>query len=104
MDFSLRGRRRILLTCTGQDVTRRVDRACNKILQWAMDAGVTLAVCKERSPSCGSTQVTQDGIRVNGQGWMVTKLLRSGVKVFSEEQLSQLKEALALQGDHRANS
>lgn len=94
MELTKKGRKRALVDTRGIDITRRVDRSCVRILGWAKEAGVNLAVCKERSPSCGRNEVTQDGVRSPGQGWLVRKLLRSGVKVLSDEQIEELKTVL----------
>jgi uncharacterized protein YbbK (DUF523 family) len=58
----------------------------------ARASGCTIALLKERSPSCGVHSVWRDGELVAGQGVTTALLCRNGLQVFSEENLSDLKK------------
>lgn len=46
-----------------------------------------LAILKQRSPSCGSRQVHQNGQLITGMGVAAAKLKKAGIRVLSEEDL-----------------
>lgn len=73
---------------TGIDVTEAFEAGAAKVLALAREHGIRLAVMKERSPSCGVTQIYDgsfSGRRIPGQG-VTTQLLQAhGITVFSEE-------------------
>jgi uncharacterized protein YbbK (DUF523 family) len=70
-----RGRNRTLSLMKG--VTRALNRA--------VSLGATEAVLKEKSPSCGVTQVYRDGKLTRGAGIFAYALRRRGFHVRSEE-------------------
>lgn len=75
---------------SGRDVTENFLTGAFKALRIAKKNGVYLAVLKERSPSCGSSQVyiAARGERpVQGTGVTAALLQQSGIKVCSDEQL-----------------
>jgi uncharacterized protein YbbK (DUF523 family) len=76
-----------VVTDGGVDVTDAFDRGAAAALSLVQELGITVAVLKEHSPSCGSAAIN-DGTftrtRVAGAG-VTTALLRAhGVRVFSE--------------------
>ena len=78
----------------GHDVTAQFVRGAREALQVAKTAGATLAVLKENSPSCGCKRTyTRDATgkahRVAGQGVTAALLAREGLRVISEEELTQ---------------
>lgn len=90
---------------TGADVIDRVSRACRKngedvsdhlilgaeeTLAIAKMAGVSQAVLRARSPSCGCGEIydgTFSGIRIQGNGVTAEILLRNGIEVFTDENM-----------------
>jgi uncharacterized protein YbbK (DUF523 family) len=72
----------------GQDVTEQflIGALCTKII--AEDYPITLAIMKERSPSCGVTRIfdgTFSGKIIPGSGITTTLLKKVGIPVISEE-------------------
>lgn len=81
-----------VVTRDGQDVTSAFLRGAELALQAARAAGVTLAVLKDGSPSCGSQHVHDGaftGRRRAGEGVTAALLRRHGIAVFSEAQLAE---------------
>lgn len=62
-------------------------RGATETLQIARLAGCTQALMKERSPSCGVHQVYLGDQIVAGQGVTTALLARSGLEIFSEEDI-----------------
>lgn len=71
----------------GEDVSKFFDDGANKALAICKYLGISLAILKENSPSCGSNQVYNGHFNnrlVKGEG-ITTKLLRSkGITVINE--------------------
>jgi len=77
----------------GKDVTREFNLGAKKALSLCKYLGITKAVLKEKSPSCG-THLVHNGYfndrLIKGEG-VTTKLLReNGIEVFSEEEIEKL--------------
>lgn len=86
-----------VVTNAGVDVTAQFELGARAALALVQEHGVTVAVLKEDSPSCGSASIN-DGTftktRVAGEG-VTTALLRAhGVRVFSESQWDEASVAL----------
>lgn len=82
-----------VLSRNGEDVTGAFRAGAEKAMAAAREAGAALAVLKERSPSCGCGAVydgTFTGTVVPGNGVAAELLLKNGVKVYGESQISQL--------------
>ena len=62
-------------------------RGANETLKAARIAGCAKAILKERSPSCGVHQIYRGETIVAGKGVTTALLQRSGLSVFSEEDL-----------------
>ena len=76
------------LTKTGRDVTDELTRGAEIVLALARQFGVTGAVLKQRSPSCGSKIIydgTFSGRRIPGQGVTAALLGSHGIPVWSED-------------------
>lgn len=77
-------------TAAGADVTEFYERGARQAVDVALAAGVRRAVLKERSPSCGSSQI-YDGSHtrtlVEGEGVTAAALRGAGIEVLSEEDL-----------------
>ncbi len=83
----LAGKGRVL-TISGMDVTKEFLNGAHTTLSLCKEAGVTKAILKARSPSCGSTEVydgTHSGVRIPGSGITAELLRQNGIKVFDEE-------------------
>jgi uncharacterized protein YbbK (DUF523 family) len=58
-----------------------------KALDVIREYGITHAILKERSPSCGVREVYLDGKRVEGMGVTAALLVRESVVVVSDEEI-----------------
>jgi uncharacterized protein YbbK (DUF523 family) len=86
-DDVLDGQARVV-TVEGEDVTAAYLRGAECALATARRHGITTAILKQRSPSCGSACIydgTHSGYLVTGQGVTAALLRRHGVTVWSEE-------------------
>jgi uncharacterized protein YbbK (DUF523 family) len=78
--------------CTGggDDVTDFYERGATHAVTLARREGISRAVLKARSPSCGSGQIydgTHTGVLIDGEGVTAAALRRAGVEVVSEEDI-----------------
>lgn len=76
---------------TGAEVTAQFIKGAEKVLKLCEDNNIRLAIFKERSPSCGVRQIYRNGIPVDGMGVTTAALVRKGIKVFSEENVSNIQ-------------
>jgi len=79
-----------VLTPSGEDQTEAFRRGAEETLALARRLGVTEAILKQRSPSCGSGKLYDgsfSGCVKNGDGMTTALLVRHGVHVISEEEL-----------------
>ncbi|MCP9949501.1 DUF523 domain-containing protein [Actinomadura madurae] len=84
-------------TGTGEDVTEEFLRGARLALDAARRSGARVALLKEGSPSCGGHRIydgTFTGSPVPGTGVTTALLRRSGVHVFSEDELDDLAALL----------
>ncbi len=83
------GENRVVNTI-GTDVTDAFVKGAKESLRIAKEEGICMAILKARSPSCGK-DIIYDGTftstRVNDSGMTCKLLQRSGIAVFSEEEL-----------------
>jgi uncharacterized protein YbbK (DUF523 family) len=77
-----------VINSNGDDVTEEFIRGAQQALQLAQSFGVTEALLKEKSPSCGS-QIIYDGTfqrkKLAGSGVTAALLQRHGIKVIAVE-------------------
>lgn len=82
----------------GGDVTDAFRHGAEAALKLARQHGISLAILKQNSPSCGSRFIHDgsfQGVLIPGQG-VATELLRKfGFAVFGEDQLDEAEQALA---------
>ena len=81
----------------GQDVTGEYRAGAERALEAARTHGCTLAILKERSPSCGRGQIydgTFSGTLVPGSGVAARLLEEHGVRVYGESQIEELLKRL----------
>jgi uncharacterized protein YbbK (DUF523 family) len=93
----LGGRARVL-TREGVDVSAHFLEGARQAASLAVREGIRMAVLKEGSPSCGSSQVYDgsfSGARRPGPGVTTALLEQAGVRVFSEHQLAEAAAFLA---------
>lgn len=79
-------------TKTGGDVTAEYRRGAEEAVRLAQTLGCTVAVLKERSPSCGSRQVydgTFTGTLTEGFGVAAERLMAAGIRVIGESELAE---------------
>ena len=84
-----------VLSKSGEDVTEPFRRGAEKTLAAAIQQGVTRAVLKERSPSCGCGSIydgTFTGTVVPGNGVAAELLLSRGVVIYGESRSGELLE------------
>ncbi|MGM9986764.1 MAG: DUF523 domain-containing protein [Bacillaceae bacterium] len=77
-------------TISGEDVTDAFLKGAYETLSIAKQHGVTKAILKEKSPSCGSNRIyngEHNGIVINGFGITTALLRRNGIEVISEEEI-----------------
>lgn len=87
-----------ILTCSGEDVTAAFRRGAEAALALCRREGIQCALLKERSPSCGSQRIYDGrfrGVTQSGEGMTANLLRQPGIRVFSEEQLDELKAFVA---------
>ncbi|WP_100488318.1 DUF523 domain-containing protein [Sporolactobacillus pectinivorans] len=91
-DDVLDGRAKVIEK-SGKDVTNAYIKGANAALRKAQEINATTIVLKEYSPSCGSSMIYNgkfNGERVYGIGVTAAWLRKNGIKVFSEEQISEV--------------
>lgn len=77
----------------GRDVTEQYVRGAAEIARLARLYGCTLAILKERSPSCGKGRIydgTFTGSLTDGNGVLTDMLLEMGVAVIGESEAAEL--------------
>lgn len=77
----------------GKDVTREFNLGANKALMLCKYLGITKAVLKENSPSCGTHKIHDGnfhGFKVPGMGITAKLLKKHGIEVYSEEEIEKL--------------
>jgi len=83
----LEGKARVI-TNSGKDCTEMFVLGAQKVLETAKMVEASVAILKERSPSCGSNIIYNGkfaGNKITGRGVTAALLERAGIKVYSEE-------------------
>jgi len=89
----LMGKARILGS-EDDDVTSEFIKGAYETLKIAEAVSASIAILKARSPSCGVSQIydgTFSGTKRPGNGVTAQLLLSSGIKVYTEENLEEIK-------------
>lgn len=76
-----------VLSREGADCTRAFLDGAQKVLDLCLKEGITAAILKENSPSCGSRFVYDgsfSGKRIPGQGVTAALLRKNGIQVYNE--------------------
>jgi uncharacterized protein YbbK (DUF523 family) len=79
-----------VIDINGKDVSEQFAKGAAEVLQLALSAGVTHAILKERSPSCGVHFIydgSHSGKIIPGQGITTRLLMMNNIKIISEEEL-----------------
>ena len=77
-------------TKAGDDMTEALRKGAITALHKAKDAGCTIAILKQRSPSCGAGQIydgTFTGTLVTGDGMWTELLRQAGFRIITDEDL-----------------
>jgi uncharacterized protein YbbK (DUF523 family) len=93
----LQGKARVM-TSGGADVTDAFLAGAHACVEAALRQGARIAVLKDGSPSCATTQVydgTFDGRRTAGVGVTAALLAEKQVRVFNEHQLEAAQRCVA---------
>lgn len=95
-----------VVTVDGCDVTAQYQKGAEETLHLAKLFGCSCAVLKERSPSCGSGRI-YDGSHTktmtDGNGMTAEYLLKAGICVFGESEISACRDFLDGQNERFCN-
>ena len=80
----------VLINRAGEDVTSAFLLGAQSALSIAEIAGVTAAVLKEGSPSCGVGRVQCNGVKISGSGVTSCLFQKASIRRFTEEDLSPI--------------
>ena len=89
----------LVITTEGEDVSAAFLAGAYQALELVQKHGIHIAVLKANSPSCGNLLTydgTFNGVKVSGEGVTAALLKRHGVQVFSELELPQAAQVLAM--------
>ena len=96
-DTVIDGQARVL-NVKDQDVTAEYIQGAQKALQTAQKNGISVALLKARSPSCGNKRI-YDGTFSNslkpGNGVTTALLERNGICVFNEDEIKEAEDYLS---------
>jgi len=77
---------------TGEDVTAQYQKGAEEALKLARLYGCSLAILKERSPSCGYGEIydgTYTGTKILGNGITADLLSKNGIRVIGESRIEE---------------
>ncbi len=83
----LKGKAKVI-NKVGEDLTSVFLKGAEEVLKIALDANISQAILKERSPSCGVLEIYDgnfSGNTINGIGVTAAILRQNGIKISSEE-------------------
>jgi uncharacterized protein YbbK (DUF523 family) len=85
-----------VVTEDGSDVTSAYERGAQAALALAKKHGITLAILKQDSPSCGSRFIFSEDFkhRIPGKGRAAKLLRENGIAVFGEEELDAVERQI----------
>jgi len=79
-----------VFSISGKDVTENFENGANEVLKLAKLFGITEAILKQKSPSCGCGKIYDgsfSGKIIEGDGVLAAVFKRNGIKVITEEDL-----------------
>jgi uncharacterized protein YbbK (DUF523 family) len=77
-------------TKSGKDITNELKKGAEEVLKIAKKLGITEAILKQKSPSCGCGKIydgTFSGKIIEGDGTTAMLLKKNGIKIKTEEDL-----------------
>jgi uncharacterized protein YbbK (DUF523 family) len=80
-----------VINTEGKDVTEEFNKGAEEALKIARENGVTFAILKQSSPSCGCKKIydgTFSGNKISGMGVTARLLTDNGIVVFDEDDMS----------------
>ena len=87
----LDGLSRVIQETGYKDVTESFISGAGRVLKAIEGSEIKFAIMKERSPSCGVKWIYRQGQLVKGAGVTTAALLKSGIRVFSEENILEVE-------------
>ena len=81
---------RKVISCEGKDLTKEFSLGAKKTLLIGKTKGITKAILKSKSPSCGYKFIydgTFSGKLIPGNGFTTDLLIKNGIEVFSENDI-----------------
>lgn len=87
--------KRYVISKDGQDFTREFAEGARKTLELAKKEGITKAILKDKSPSCGCGLIHDGsftGAMIQGNGLTADLLIKSGLEVYTDKQIEELKK------------
>jgi uncharacterized protein YbbK (DUF523 family) len=85
--------KRHVITKEGQDFTKEFAEGARKTLGIVKKEGITKAILKSKSPSCGCGLIhdgTFTGAMISGNGLTADLLIKSGIEVYTDKQIEDL--------------
>lgn len=85
-----------VITRQGKDITQAFHLGAKRTLALAQREGCTLAILKERSPSCSPNEVydgTFSRALIPGQGLTAALLAQAGIRVLGEREINTLLDS-----------
>ena len=86
-----------VISQSGRDRTGTFLKGAELALKRAARNGVSIAILKSRSPSCGKHEIHAgkfDGTLCDGPGVTAALLKRNGIKIFTEKEIEAIEEEL----------
>lgn len=84
-----------VITKERQDFTKEFAEGARKTLELAKKKGIKKAILKGKSPSCGCGLIHDGsftGAMIGGNGLTADLLSKSGIKVYTDKQIEELKK------------
>ena len=82
-----------VISSKGRDVTRFFNEGAEKALNICKYLDIKLAILKEASPSCGSSEIYDGSFsnrKIKGEGITTALLRKNGIKVINESEIESL--------------
>ena len=77
----------------GNDVSEYFNNGANKVIDIVKNNNIKIAILKDGSPSCGSSNIydgTFKGNKINGMGITAKRLSDLGIKIYNENNFGEL--------------
>jgi len=84
--YVLEGKARVVST-SGRDVTGCFMRGAQEVMRFMKLMGISTAIMREGSPSCGVLHIKRDGAILRGAGVTSALLTKNGVRVISSDRI-----------------